>query len=103
MSNKYFILNSILIGVLINLILPLILKRFATTREIRSRGSTDRFTYKGQFMSMMVNHNKIPFISSIVVAIIIGISIFLGDLLKPTENIISRIWPSQPPVPQLQI
>ena len=54
-------------------------------------------------MSMMVNHNKIPFISSIVVAIIIGISIFLGDLLKPTENIISRIWPSQPPVPQLQI
>ena len=49
MSNKYFILNSILIGVLINLILPLILKRFATTREIRSRGSTDRLTYQSKY------------------------------------------------------
>jgi hypothetical protein len=89
MENKvYCILNAIIFGVLLNLILPLILKPFATNSEIKPPNGAKNLSYKGQFMHMMVHHNQIPFMSSFIVALIVGLSVYLGYLVKPTQLIL---------------
>ena len=89
MDNKiYCIFNSIIFGVLLNLILPLILKPFATNEEIKPPNGAKNLSYKGQFMHMMVHHNQVPFMSSFIVALIVGLSVYLGYLVKPTQLIL---------------
>ena len=102
MSKIYCIINSILFGIALNLLLPLIFKGFAKPQEIKPRNGPKQLSYKGQFMHMMVHHNQVPFMSSVIVAIIVGVSIYLGYLLKPSERIASLIW-TPSPTPQLQI
>ncbi len=106
MDKKYCIINSILFGILLNLLLPLIFKNFAKPQEIKPRAGASKLSYKGQFMHMMVHHNQVPLMSSLIVAIIVGLSIYLGYLLKPTERLVSMVWSSPttfqatpPPIP----
>ena len=81
------IINAIIFGVLLNLILPLVLKPFATPHEIKPPNGASSLSYKGQFMHMMVHHGQVPFMSSVIIAIIVGLSVFLGYLLNPTKLI----------------
>ena len=81
------IINTIIFGVLLNLILPLVLKPFATPDEIKPPNGASNLSYKGQFMHMMVHHGQVPFMSSVIIAIIVGLSVFLGYLLNPTKLI----------------
>lgn len=76
------ILNSVIYGVILNLILPLILKPFATKEEIMPQNGAASLSLKGQFMHMMVHHNQVPFMSSVIIAIIVGLSVFLGCKLR---------------------
>lgn len=106
MDKTYCIINSILFAVLLNLLLPFIFRKFAKPQEIKPRAGASKLSYKGQFMHMMVHHNQVPFISSLIVALIVGLSVYLGYLLKPTEKIMSLVYPStpqvsSPPVPQM--
>jgi len=73
------IINSIIYGISLNLILPLILKPFATEEEIKPPNGAASLSMKGQFMHMMVHHNQVPFMSSVIIAIIVGLSVFLGE------------------------
>ena len=73
------IINSIIYGISLNLILPLILKPFATKEEIKPPNGAASLSMKGQFMHMMVHHNQVPFMSSVIIAIIVGLSVFLGE------------------------
>lgn len=81
------IINAIIFGVLLNLILPLVLKPFATPHEIKPPNGASSLSYKGQFMHMMVHHGQVPFMSSVIIAIIVGLSVFLGYMLNPTKLI----------------
>ena len=73
------IINSIIYGISLNLILPLILKPFATEEEIKPPNGAASLSMKGQFMHMMVHHNQVPFMSSVIIAIIVGLSVVLGE------------------------
>tara|TARA_B110001450_G_C17175965_1_gene301362 strand:+ start:44 stop:292 length:249 start_codon:yes stop_codon:yes gene_type:complete len=75
---KNSIINSIIYGVILNLILPLILEPFATEEEKIPPNGSSSLSLKGQFMHMMVHHGQVPFMSSIIIAIIVGLSVFLG-------------------------
>ena len=79
------VLNAIIIGILLNLILPLILKPFATKEEIKPPNGASKLSYKGQFMHMMVHHGQVPLMSSMIIALIVGLSIYLGYILNPTK------------------
>ena len=81
------IINAIIIGVLLNLILSLSLKPFATPDEIKPPNEASDLSYKGQFMHLMVHHGQLPLMSSIIIAIIAGLSVYLGYLLNPTKLI----------------
>ena len=80
------ILYATLFAIALNIILPLIFKHFATDDEKHPKDSS-KLTLKGQFMHMMVHHNQVPFMSSLTIALIVGLSVFLGYLLNPVGNL----------------
>lgn len=79
------VLNAVIIGILLNLLLPLILDPFATSDEKNPHKGANNLSLKGQFMHMMVHHGQVPFMSSVIVAIIVFLSVSLGYLVNPMK------------------
>ena len=71
--------KAIIVSVLLNLFLPFILKPFATAAEIKPPNGAADLDFKGQFMHMMVHHNQVPIMSSLIVALIVGLSIYIAS------------------------
>ena len=71
---------SILVGVIINLILPQILLPFATQNEIKPPNGAAQLSFKEQLMHMFVHHAQVPLTSSIIIAVIVGLSVYLAKL-----------------------
>ena len=88
---KYCVANAVLIAVILNLVLPLVLSPLATEEEVNPPGCPSKLSYKSQFMHMMVHHQKVPFTSSVIVGLIVGLSVFLGYRLKPMNKMMSII------------
>ena len=86
MGDSDCIINAVLMGVLLNLGLPLVLKPLATPEEVKPKGAAS-LSLKGQFMHMMVHHNQVPLVSSVIVAIIVGLAVYLGYVLDPMKYV----------------
>jgi hypothetical protein len=79
MKNKDKLLFcSVMVGIVINLILPIMAKPFATQEEIKPPNGAANLSFKGQIMHMLVHHAQVPLTSSIIIAVIVGLSITLG-------------------------
>lgn len=76
--NKNLILKVMFYGVLLNVILPFLLKPFATDEEIKPPNGASKLSVKGQLMHMFVHHAQVPVSSSIIVAVIIIVSVILA-------------------------
>lgn len=77
------LVKPILIGVGINLALPMIVKPFATEDEIKPpTGNAKDLTFKQQLVHMMVHHGQVPLSSSIIVGAIVGLSVFISSKIK---------------------
>jgi len=87
-SEVYCIVNAILMGIVLNIVLPLVLSPFATEEERIPPNGTASLSFKGQFMHMMVHHNQVVFMSSLIIALIVGLAVILGYKLKPVERLI---------------
>jgi len=85
MKGTSCILNSIIFAVLLNIILPLIIKPFASEEEIKPPNGAENLTLKGQFVHMMIHHNQVPLIISFIIALIVGLSIYLGYVIDPMK------------------
>lgn len=83
MREKNCILNAIIFGVTLNIVLPIILKPFATVEEIKPPDGAANLSLKSQFMHMMVHHGQVPLMSSLIIALIVGLSVYLGYLVNP--------------------
>ena len=70
--------NAVLMGVILNLVLPYLLKPFASQEEIKPPNGAASLSLKGQFMHMMIHHHQVPFMSSVIIALIVGLSVYLG-------------------------
>ena len=75
------ILKSVIIAVILNLTIPQFLKLFATEYEKKPIYGVSNFTYREQFMHMMYHYSQFPIISSIMIALIVGVSITLNYTL----------------------
>ncbi len=79
-NNKY--IYPIAVGVAINLLLPQIVKPFATPEEIKPPTSNAKdLPFKSQLVHMMVHHAQVPVSSSIIIATIVGLSVYVGGKL----------------------
>ena len=76
------IICTIFIAVLINLILPMLLKPLATEDEVKPPNGAENLTFKEQLMHMFVHHAQVPLSSSIIIAVIVSLSVILGQMLK---------------------
>ena len=72
------VIVAILIGVVINLVLPAILKHYATADQIKPPNGAENLSFLDQLMHMFVHHAQVPLTSSIIVAIIVGLSTILS-------------------------
>tara|TARA_R110001592_G_scaffold321960_5_gene600695 strand:+ start:170 stop:412 length:243 start_codon:yes stop_codon:yes gene_type:complete len=73
------LVKAVGIGVAINLILPMVVKPFATEDEIKPpTGDAGDLTMKEQLVHMMVHHSQVPISSSIIIGTIVGLSYYLS-------------------------
>lgn len=89
MSEGYCIMNAVLMAVVLNIVLPMVLTPFATEEEKMPKDGAASLDPKGQFMHMMVHHEQVPVMSSVIVALIVALAIFLGYKMKPTEKLMA--------------
>lgn len=70
------VIKSVMIAVLINIVLPYVMKPFATKSEIKPPNGAHNLSFKEQLMHMFVHHAQVPLTSSIIVAVIVSLSVY---------------------------
>jgi hypothetical protein len=78
--NHKVLICSIVVGIVINLVLPAILKPYATPEQIKPPNGADQLPFFDQLMHMFVHHAQVPVTSSIIVAIIVLLSVMIGHV-----------------------
>ena len=76
------IANAIFYSVVLNIVLPMVVAPFATKDEIKPPNGAENLSFKSQIMHMLVHHKQVPLASSLVVALIVGLSVYLGYKFK---------------------
>jgi hypothetical protein len=77
MNKKIY--SPVLIAVAINILLPFLLNPLATENQIKPPNGAASLSYFDQLMHMFVHHAQVPLSSSIIVAIIVFLSIFISQ------------------------
>lgn len=80
-KNSKLLICAVIVGILINLILPSLLSPFATKEQIKPPHGAAALPFFDQLIHMFVHHAQVPLTSSIIVGIIVGLSVFIGELL----------------------
>ena len=80
--NTKIVLYSVLVGVVVNLVLPFGLKPFATPDQVKPPNGAENLPFFDQLMHMFVHHAQVPLTSSIIVAVIVLVSVVLGLCLS---------------------
>ena len=70
--------RCVTIAVVINLVLPQVLKPFATKEQIKPPHGAQNLPFLDQLMHMFVHHAQVPLSSSLIVAVIVGLSVYLS-------------------------
>ena len=83
MSGHRCVLNIVFFSIVLNLVLPMIVAPLATPQEKNPPSGAAALSPKGQFMHMLVHHNQVPLMSSLIVALIVALSVMLGCKFKP--------------------
>ena len=76
------VLNACIYAVVLNLVLPMVAKPFATKDEIKPPNGADKLSFKSQVMHMLVHHAQVPLTSSLIIVLIVALSITLGYRFK---------------------
>ncbi len=76
-KNMNDLLCVVIVAVIINLVLPMLVKPFATPEEITPPNGARNLSMKSQVMHMLVHHAQVPISSSILVAVIVVLSVGL--------------------------
>ena len=78
------ILQTAIIGVILNILVSYILGPFASPEEVKPSPpeGASGLSYKGQFMHMFVHHKQVMFTSSLIVFIVVFLSNFIQKFLK---------------------
>lgn len=75
MNHEYkCVLNSMIFAVALNLVLPVLVGYLPLDKS-------------NEYMKMLAHHKMTPVSSSVIVAVITGLAVYLGYLFKPVEKI----------------
>ena len=90
MSEYNCIINAMIIGVLIALTMPHILLMFTDPNKVKQPLQMDHLSEKDKLMHLMAHKSKMPLLSSLIVAFIVGLSVYLGYQLKPYNKLMGK-------------
>ena len=74
------LINSVIVGIIINIVLPFALKPLATPEQIKPPDGAENLSFFDQLMHMFVHHAQVPLTSSIIIAVIVSLSVYIGNL-----------------------
>ena len=78
MKDNKTVLCAALIGVVLNIVLPLLVRPMATPVQIKPPNGAANLSFPDQVMHMMVHHTQVPVTSSLIVGVIVAISCFVS-------------------------
>lgn len=73
--------QPVFISILLNILLPSLIKPFASKIQITPPGGAAKLEFFDQVMHMFVHHAQVPIASSLIVAIIVAASNYLVKYL----------------------
>lgn len=85
MGESDCIINSIIVGVVISFVMPRVLLMFAKSDEVKLPLQLDGMTEKEKLMHLMAHKQQMPVLVSVIVAFVVGASVYLGYILKPMK------------------
>tara|TARA_B100000513_G_scaffold167951_1_gene83863 strand:+ start:335 stop:577 length:243 start_codon:yes stop_codon:yes gene_type:complete len=74
--DKTLFLKAAAIGIVLNVVLSFAISPFATKEEIKPPNGASNLSFKSQVMHMLVHHKQVIGTSSLIVALLVGISCF---------------------------
>jgi hypothetical protein len=80
MDYKY-IYRTVAVAVFLNVFLSSALKPFASNNQIRPPNGADNLSFFDQLMHMFVHHAQVLLTSSIIIAVVVGLSMYLAKLM----------------------
>lgn len=69
---------SVVVAVILNIVLALGLSSLATKEQIKPANGAQNLNFFSQIMHMLVHHKQVLFTSSLIVAVLIALSVFLA-------------------------
>lgn len=88
MKTKECMINATIAAVVLNAILSYAVSMVATPEEVRPPNGAANLSLKGQFVHMMVHHKQVLLMSSLIVAVVVSLSCYLGcEIIKPYDYI----------------
>ena len=76
--DKNLFIKTAIIAVLLNIALSFALSPLATKEEIKPPEGASRLSFKSQIMHMLVHHKQVILTSSLIVALLTGLSCFIA-------------------------
>ena len=71
----------VIVSVVVNLLVPMVVRPFATPEQIKPPNGADKLPFVDQLMHMFVHHAQVPVSSSVIIVVIVLSSIVLGKQL----------------------
>ena len=78
MNKNTLFLKAAAIGVVLNVILSFALSPFASDEEVKPPNGAGNLSFKSQIMHMLVHHKQVILTSSLIVALLVGISCWIA-------------------------
>ena len=78
--------NAMIIAIFINVALSHLATNIATPEEVRPPNGADNLPFKSQFIHMLIHHNQVIIVSSLLVSLVVGLSIFIGYQFKSVDD-----------------
>tara|TARA_B100000900_G_C20383685_1_gene635623 strand:+ start:270 stop:515 length:246 start_codon:yes stop_codon:yes gene_type:complete len=78
MDKKTLFLKTAGIAVALNVLLSFAFSPFATAEEVKPPNGADKLSFKSQVMHMLVHHKQVILTSSLIVALLTGLSCWLA-------------------------
>lgn len=78
-------ISASVVGIFLNLVLPMAVKNIATDDEIKPPNGAAKLTLKEQLVHMLVHHSQVPLSSSIIIAAIVFLSVLISYKFKKSS------------------
>tara|TARA_B100001121_G_C18513333_1_gene537737 strand:- start:187 stop:429 length:243 start_codon:yes stop_codon:yes gene_type:complete len=72
-------IKAAIVGAILNIVLAIIASPFATKDEVTPPNGAGNLSFKSQVMHMLVHHKQVMVTSTLIVALLVGLSVCIAQ------------------------